>query len=176
MKSSLSKGVGLRNSKRRRRSLGQRVYQVFDDKKDYFTKYNIKYEVIEKKKEKKKPKIRSIKLSSVNKKEPVKETKSKVEKEIDLFAVEGEIFKKEPKKEPKTETKTEPKTEPKKDTKTDTKKDTKTDTKTETKKEPKTETKKEKIKGSQEGGIDSSIKKIFVTTFDAEGDKNQLVL
>ena len=156
MKSSLSKGIGLRNSKRRRRSLGQRVYQVFDDKKDYFTKYNIKYEVIEKKKEKKKPKIRSIKLSSVNKKEPVKEKKSKVEKEIDLLAVEGEIFKKAPKKAPKKEPKEETKKEPKK--------------------APKEEPKKEKIEGSQEGGIDSSIKKIFVNKIDAEGDKNPLVL
>ena len=148
MKSSLSKGIGLRNSKRRRRSLGKRVYRVFDDKKDYFTKYNIKYEVIEKKKEKKKPKIRSIKLSPVNKNELVKEKKSKAEKEIDLLAVEGEIFKKETKKE----------------------------TQKETKKEPKKETKKETIKGSQEGGIDMSIKKIFVTNIDADGDKNPLVL
>jgi hypothetical protein len=168
MKSSLSKGIGLRNSKRRRRSLGQRVYQVFDDKKDYFTKYNIKYEVIEKKKEKKKPKIRSIKLSPVNKKEPVKETKSKVEKEIDLLAVEGEIFKKAPKKAPKKEPKEETKKEPKKAPKEETEK--------EPKKAPKEEPKKEKIEGSQEGGIDSSIKKIFVNKIDAEGDKNPLVL
>ena len=55
MKSSLSKGISLRNSKRKRRSLGKRRYNELEDKKDYLTKYNIKYETIEKKiKEKKK--------------------------------------------------------------------------------------------------------------------------
>jgi len=149
MKSSLSKGISLRNSKRKRKSLGKRVYREFEDKKDYFTKYNIKYEVIEKKKVKKKPKIRSIKLSSVDKNENIKEKKSKVEKEIDLLALEGEIF--------KTEPQTEPQTEPIEDIKKKSKGEDSTES-------------------DKDGDFDPSIKKIFVTNIDAEGDKNPLVL
>ena len=81
MKSSLSKGISLRNSKRRRRSLGKRNYNQFQDKKDYFSKYNIQYETIGKKvKEKKKPKIRSIKITS-----PQKDVSKKEDIEISAF-------------------------------------------------------------------------------------------
>lgn len=149
MKSSLSKGIGLRNSKRRRRSLGKRVYKAFDDKKDYFAKYNIKYEVIEKKKVKKKPKIRSIKISSVDKNEPIKGKESKVQKEIDLLALEGDIFKSEETK-PKEERKSKPKEE--------------------------TKPKENNTVSDQDGDFDPSIKKIFVTNIEAEGDKNPLML
>ena len=65
MKSSLSRGISLRNSKRRRRSLGKRRYNDTDDTVDYLTKYGLKYEKKEvKKKEKQKSKIRSIKITS----------------------------------------------------------------------------------------------------------------
>ena len=164
MKSSLSKGISLRNSKRKRKSLGKRVYREFEDKKDYFTKYNIKYEVIEKKKVKKKPKIRSIKLSSVDKNENIKEKKSKVEKEIDLLALEGEIFKKEKQAEkeiqinPNEEIQINPNEEIQKKSK-----------------EEEIQT-KDTTESDQDESFDPSIKKIFVTNIDAEGDKNPLVL
>jgi len=157
MKSSLSKGISLRNSRRKRRSLGKRRYTELEDKKDYVTKYNIKYETIEKKvKEKKKPKIRSIKITypkpnsskEVSSKEVSSKEVSSKEVEMDLLALlDDNVFKKESK-----------------------------GSKGSTKESEELPEEEEKDNVKQEGGYDPDVKKIFVKNLEPEGDKPKLVL
>lgn len=167
MKSSLSKGISLRNSKRKRRSLGKRRYNELEDKKDYLTKYNIKYETIEKKvKEKKKPKIRSIKITSVSK-ESSKKGSSKKEsskkEDIDLLALlDDNVFKKEEKKESLVKENIADLSDI-------------DDTAENMSKEDNIQSEdKEKVK--QEGGYDPNVKKIFVQNIVPEPDKGKLIL
>ena len=156
MKSSLSRGISLRNSKRRRRSLGKRRYNDTDDTVDYLTKYGLKYEKKEvKKKEKHKSKIRSIKITSEKSqkekspkeqspKEKSPKEKSHKEKsskeKLDLLALldDNQVFKKSPKEEKMKE--------------------------------------EESPKKSQEGGLNPDVKSIFITNFEAEDDRNPLKL
>ena len=170
MKSSLSKGISLRNSKRRRRSLGKRRYNELEDKKDYLTKYNIKYETIEKKvKEKKKPKIRSIKITSVPKESSKKESSKK--EDIDLLALlDDNVFKKEEKKESLEKSLPKEEASPKEDIADlsdfdDTAEDNSPEENV---------SKEDKVK--QEGGYDTNVKKIFVQNIIPEPDKGKLIL
>lgn len=165
MKSSLSKGISLRNSKRRRRSLGKRRYNELEDKKDYLTKYNIKYETIETKvKEKKKPKIRSIKITSVPKESSKKE-------DIDLLALlDDNVFKKEEKKESLEKSLLKEEPSPKEDIADlsdfdDTAEDNSPEENV---------SKEDKVK--QEGGYDPNVKKIFVQNVIPDPDKGKLIL
>ena len=151
MKSSLSRGISLRNSKRRRRSLGKRRYNDTDDTVDYLTKYGLKYEKKEvKKKEKQKSKIRSIKITSEkSQKEQSPKEKSHKEKspkeksskeKLDLLALldDNQVFKKSPKEEKMKE--------------------------------------EESPKKSPGGGLNPDVKSIFIKNFEAEADRNPLQL
>ena len=167
MKSSLNRGISLRNSKRKRRSIGKRTYRELDDKIDYLTKYNIQYETKSKKKEKKKPKIRSIRINSekpINKEKKEKKEK-KENKEIDLINLL--------------------------DMNTDSFDSDKDNKSSEIKKikveeivpeeeivtEEEIVPEEEIVQEEQSGGIqDQNIKKIFITNIEAEKDKNPLEL
>ena len=182
MKSSLSKGISLRNSKRKRRSLGKRRYNELEDKKDYFTKYNIKYETIEKKvKEKKKPKIRSIKITSVSKESSKKESSKKgssKKEDIDLLALlDDNVFKKEEKKEslPKEELSPKEDIADLSDFDDTTENMSKEDNPPEDN-SPEDNPPEDKEKVKQEGGYDPNVKKIFVQNIVPEADKGQLIL